>query len=106
MKIVCKLTIKLSRIEGQSENGNYWCRQQFVCETIDGDAKKIAFMAFGERRVKQLGEHQVGELIEVTFLPDCRPNREGDKWFTDLMCTGIVAYAPAPPTCASRASQA
>ena len=84
MEIVCKFVCLLDKREGESKEGNPWVRQNMLVQSMDGNDRKMAITAFGERRVAKMAEFRNGDVLKLNFGIESRPNAAGDKWFTEL----------------------
>lgn len=92
MKSTGKVFTLTPVIEGQSDNGNFWSKRTLVIETTDDKSKKLAFEFFGDDRVRQLKDLNVGDLVDVNYIIDS--HEHNGKWYTRLSGMGLKRYEP------------
>ena len=66
MKILGKVIKVCQKIEGQSDNGKFWEKQDLVLAVGD-KGSKVVISFFGERRMAMLKPLQPGDLVEVNI---------------------------------------
>jgi hypothetical protein len=86
MEITGKLIKVLPTQSGQSERGE-WQRNGFVIETEGEYPRKVAFMAFGDDRVRTVQSLVPGSTVKVNFQPNSREYQ--DRWYTELKVTKV-----------------
>lgn len=89
MKILGKVVKVCPKVEGQSDNGNFWEKQDLVIAVGDKETK-VAISFFGERRTAMLKPLQPGDLVEVHCSVESRESNE--KWYTSINGYGLSHY--------------
>lgn len=82
-----KLIAVLPVISGENERGN-WYRGGMVIETLDSPSTKLALSTFGKRRIEQIQQLTLGDVIVVTYSVESREYM--GKWYTEAIITGIL----------------
>lgn len=93
MKELMKVYFVDEVVEGTSDNGNDWQRQQVVFETTGESPKKLAVDFMGSKKVETTRALKPGDICEVVYTPMCR-EYEG-KWYTKLDGVRCTLLQPA-----------
>ena len=88
MKIRAKVLEVEPLVDGTSDNGNPWERQQVIVETVELEPLVLAIDFMGQRRTEVTKTLEAGDIVTVDFRIRCR--KWGDKWFTGLDGTYIA----------------
>lgn len=88
-----KLIAVLPVISGENERGE-WFRGGMVIETLDSPSTKLALSTFGKRRIDQIKQLTLGEVIVVSYSVESREYM--GKWYTEAIITGILTTAKNP----------
>jgi len=100
LEIEGTLKQKLASQSGTSARGN-WAKQDFVLEYQDGNyPSDICFTAWGEDKVADLNNYQVGDKMKVAF--NIKAREYNGRWYNDLrvwkfMAPGQAAAPAAAP---------
>lgn len=82
MKVRAKVLEVEPLIDGTSDNGNPWEKQQVIVETLELEPQVLAVDFMGQRRTEITKTLKPGDIVLVDFKVRCR--KWGDKWFTGL----------------------
>lgn len=82
-----KLIAILPVISGENERGE-WYRGGMVVETLDSPSTKLALSTFGKRRIEQIQQLTLGEVIVVSYSVESREYM--GRWYTEAIITGIL----------------
>jgi hypothetical protein len=98
LEIEGKILSKLTAQGGQSARGQ-WAKQEFIIEYQDGQySEKLCLHVWGQDKINELNNYQVGDSIKVNFKPTSR--EFNGRWYTDLRVWKIsspaAGTAPAP----------
>lgn len=88
-----KLIAVLPVISGENERGE-WYRGGMVIETLDSPSTKLALSTFGKRRIEQIQQLTLGDVIVVTYSVESREYM--GKWYTEAIITGILTTTKKP----------
>lgn len=80
-------------VSGENERGE-WFRGGMVIETLDSPSTKLALSTFGKRRIDQIKQLTLGEVVVVTYSVESREYM--GKWYTEAIITGIMTTAKNP----------
>ena len=89
MKLLGKVHKVCEKIEGQSDNGNFWEKQDLVIAMGEKETK-VAISFFGERRTAMLKPLKQDDLIEVHCSVESRESN--GKWYTSINGYGLTHY--------------
>ena len=82
LELECKILNKLTVINGSSARGP-WAKQDFIVEYQGGQyAEKACLQVFGNDRVKELENFQVGDKVKVSLKIQAR--EYNGKWYNDI----------------------
>ena len=82
LELECKILNKLTVINGSSARGP-WAKQDFIVEYQDGQyTEKACLQVFGNDRVKELENFQVGDKVKVSLKIQAR--EYNGKWYNDI----------------------
>lgn len=77
-----KLRQKLGVQSGVSKNGD-WSKQDFIIEFQDGNyPSELCVTAWGQDKVADLGNYQVGDTVKVSF--SIRSREYNGRWYTEV----------------------
>lgn len=103
LEIEGTLKQKLASQSGTSARGN-WAKQDFVLEYQDGNfPSDICFTAWGEDKVADLNNYQVGDKMKVAF--NIKAREYNGRWYNDLRVWRFMAPGQAPAPAAPAAPQ-
>lgn len=88
-----KVIAILPVISGENERGE-WFRGGMVIETIDSPSTKLALSTFGKRRIEQIQQLTLGEVVVVSYSVESREYM--GKWYTEAIIAGILTTAKQP----------
>lgn len=80
-------------ISGENERGE-WFRGGMVIETLDSPSTKLALSTFGKRRIDQIQQLNLGEVVVVSYSVESREYM--GKWYTEAVITKILTTAKNP----------
>ena len=82
LELECKILEKLTVQSGTSARGP-WAKQDVVVEYQDGQyTEKACLQVFGNDRVKELENYQVGDKVKVSLKIQAR--EYNNKWYNDI----------------------
>lgn len=85
-----KLIAVMPVISGENERGE-WFRGGMVIETIDSPSTKLALSTFGKRRIKQIKQLTLGEIVVVSYSVESHEYM--GQWYTEAIITNIITTA-------------
>lgn len=88
MKVRAKVLEVEPLIEGTSDNGNPWEKQQVIVETLEFYPQVLAVDFMGQQRTAVTKTLKAGDVVTFNFRIRCR--KWADKWFTGLDGSSIA----------------
>lgn len=85
-----KVIAILPVVSGESERGE-WYRGGMVIETIETPSVKLALSTFGKRRIEQIDQLTLGEIVVVRYSVESREYM--GRWYTEAIITNILTTA-------------
>lgn len=95
MKTTGKVVALTQKIEGQSDNGNFWSKRTLVIEVLSDSPHKLAIEFFGDDKVNMLMSLKEGDIVEVVYFPQCDEYK--GKWFTRLSGVRVTRWVTKVP---------
>lgn len=87
MEIKGKIIEVLPLKTGISQNGNEWCKQEYVIETTDNYPRRCAFDVFGSEKIDSLNLVK-GEEVTVKLNIDAHEYK--GRWYNNITAWDVV----------------
>lgn len=81
MEIKGKVTQVLPLVQGTSQSGNQWCKQEFVIETDESYPRTVCLTLFGSENIEK---YKVAVGQTITAQIDIESREYNGRWYTNV----------------------